>query len=150
MSFRAIAAAAGALRDPILSIPDAPEWAQFIIDAGQDPERIALHNLGHTRKRCEGEGCPLCEVGVALRVSWVAKVDVETFNGVMSPRSLWLSKRDLGSLAAQLPESGTVWVRASREPDPNGATNPKTGEPYTVKIFQAVTEDEENGISDAA
>lgn len=141
MSFRTIAAAAGALRDPSLTYPDDGTPVNFIIDAGADPERVALHNLGHTRKRCEGEGCPLCEVGVALRVSWVAKVDVETFNGVMSPRSLWLSKRDLGSLAAVLPESGTLWVSSWREPDPNGNMNPKTGEPYTVKRFKAVTDE---------
>jgi len=142
MSFRTIAAAAGALRDPSLHYPEDGGKVTFIIDAGADPERVALHNLGHTRKRCEGEGCPLCEVGVSLRVSWLAKVDVETVAGVMSPRSLWLSKRDLGELAAELPESGTVWVSSWREPDSNGATNPKTGQPYTVKRFAALLESE--------
>ena len=135
MSFRSVASAAGALRDPAISWPDDGGRVLFILDAGESPERVALHDLGHARKRCEGENCKLCEVGVRLRVSWVATVEVEGENGVMSSRALWLGKRDLGDLAAILPESGTLWVEGWREPDPNGKLNPATNEPWTVKRF---------------
>jgi hypothetical protein len=142
MSFRSIAAAAGALRNPALEWYEDGRYTIFIVDSGESPERVALHDLGHTRKKCEGDECQLCVVGVRLRVSWVATVEVMSSEteGVMSSRALWLSRRELGDLAAVLPETGTVWVQARREPDPNGKTNPKTGEPWTVKEFKIFEE----------
>jgi len=152
MSFRSVAAAAGALRDPALTWPDEGP-VLFILDAGESPERVALHDLGHARKKCEGEGCELCKVGVRLKVSWLAKVEVEAPGGVMSTRSLWLSKRDLGELAAILPESGTVWITSWREDDPSGNINPRTGQPWQVKRFalytDATMEDATHGQLDA-
>ena len=141
MSFRQTASAAGALRDPSFRFDnDLNVKKRFIIDAGESPERVALHDLGHVKKKCEGEGCELCKVGVRLRVSWIAKVEVETEGGLMSTRSLWLNKRDLGALAQELPEAGTVWIDAWREAGDGDRINPDTGEPWPVKRFAPVIE----------
>jgi hypothetical protein len=147
MSFRTLAAEVGALRPPSLRLPESPERARFIVDAGQDPERVASHYVDGNRKKCLGDACPLCAAGLKPRVNYVASIEVEAGAGIMAARNLWLNSIALGTLAQVLPESGHVWIDGWLEPDPSGKVNPRTGETYQRKMFALAEDHPDDGQS---
>lgn len=150
MSFRSTARAAGALRDPSLVVPKVDEGSvSFVIDAGQDPVHVPLHDLGKAGKRkcvaSDSKPCPLCDAGVPVRHNWTATVNKIDENGELSPRTLWLDRRDLERIASQLPDSGTVEMTLCRVIDAAAekeGRKRRDGSPWTVYSF-AVTDNSE-------
>ena len=155
MSIRSKARNAGALRDPSLSVPDLGQPAvEIMIDAGQDPDHVPLHDLGGAGKRkCSaGEAgdqpCALCDAGVPVRHNWTVSVNaVNPATGEIEPRTLWLGRRDLGTLGTILPDSGTVRLMVDREIDSNATSKRRDGSDWTVYRFTVATDDGGDGGS---
>lgn len=164
MSIKNTARRNGAMRDPGLRIPAVPDGEQIgprvhaIVDAGQNPEHVPLHDLGTAgKRRCTAgpdgdKPCALCAAEVPVRHNWIARVDEIVTGGLIAPRSLWLSKRELGDLASVLPDSGTVEIAIWRENEPEKEdgkkkTTRRDGKPWTVTIFEVVKDG--NGDDDS-
>lgn len=146
MGIKQAAADAGAIRLPSIRIPyDGSSHVDILIDAGQDPRHVRLHDLGKKGKRaCQGEGCALCAAAGAPDESWVVTVDQIDENGATSARALWLRKRELGELAAALPDTGgTVELRAQYLPRKDGELR-DDGKPWLDLAFWAAAGDEGN------
>jgi hypothetical protein len=156
MSIRSKARDTGSLRDPSMKVPDYGEPATLIyIDAGQNPIHVPLHDLGAAGKRkCKAgedgtQPCALCEAEVPVRHSWTVSVNqLDDSTGEIHPRTLWLSRRDLGTLGSVLPDSGTVAVMVDREIDTTAKTKRRDGSDWTVYRFALATDD--GGDSDAS
>lgn len=138
MSIKQAANDAGAVRLPSLRIPyDGSAHVDFLVDAGQDPRHVRLHDLGKKGKRqCQGEGCALCAAAGAPDESWIVTVDlIDPDNGTTAARALWLRRRELGELAAALPDTGgTVELRAQYLPRQDGELR-DDGKPWLDLAF---------------
>jgi hypothetical protein len=132
MSLLNYAKSIGAVRLPSFRLEDGGECLVYT-DRGQTPDHVALHNLGPAgKRRCKGEGCSLCEAGVACRENWIVTVDRQVSEGVLSPCSLWLTKTQLGSFAQASvggDDGGSAIIKISKVPelDDDGRKKPKTG-----------------------
>lgn len=139
MSIKNTARDIGAIRDPSVKIPDG-ESINVLIDAGQDPEHVPLHNLGTYKKRCTAgpdgvDPCKLCAAEVPVRHNWTVKADQIDPDGVAHPRTIWLSRQDLGRLAEVLPDSGSCELWIDRVKDENAKTKRNDGTDWTVYRF---------------
>lgn len=145
MSIKQAANDAGATRLPSLRIPyDGSAYVDFLVDAGQDPRHVRLHDLGKKGKRaCQGERCALCAAAGAPDESWVVTVDQIDADGTTAARALWLRKRELGELAAALPDTGgMVEIRAQYLPRQDGELR-DDGKPWLdLAFWSTACEDE--------
>lgn len=118
MGIRDYAREQRAMRAPSVRVPyDGSETVVMVIDAGQTPRRVALHDLGKRGKRscqptAEG-GCQLCRAVGEPDISHVVDADTVTADGVPVASSLWLRGRELGRLAGVLPDGGVATVAAA-------------------------------------
>lgn len=151
MSIKSKARAVGASRDPSLKVPpydfdkkpDEQARISVLIDAGQDPDHVPLHDLGVMKRKCTAgeqgdQPCKLCDADVPVRHNWTVRVDLIDENGETKPRTLWLSRQDLGRLSDVMPDSGSCEITIEREIDATATTKRNDGTEWTVYKFQPV------------
>jgi hypothetical protein len=152
MSIRNKARARGALRDPSLKVGDVGDPAvHVLIDVGQNPEWVGLHDLGTHKRRCTAgenrdKACALCDAEVPVRVNWTMRADLINEKGEMSPRTLWCNTMDLGRLGGVIPDFGTVQLAVDRVVDEDSTTTRDDGEKWTIYRF-AIVHDTDGGES---